>query len=199
MAIPGIIQSFDAAKQTATVQPAITENIKIGNRDAQAMNLPILSDVPVQFPRAGGYSVTFPVKSGDECLLVFADMCIDGWWQSGGVQNQMERRRHDLSDAIAIIGITSVPNAVTDYSTDAFQARSDDGSTYIEIKTPNIKIVATDVTIEASTVNIKAPLTTIDGNLVVTGEATISEIPFTPHKHSEVSKGGDKSGPPEKG
>ena len=134
VAIPAIIESFDAGKQTVSVQPAITENIQVGEEATKAMKLPILTDIPICFPRAGGYSITLPIKKGDECLLVFADMCIDGWWQSGGVQDQMETRRHDLSDAFAIIGTTSQPRKVADYSTENMQIRTDDCNIVIELE-----------------------------------------------------------------
>lgn len=134
VAIPAIIESFDAGKQTVSVQPAITENIQVGEETTKAMKLPILTDIPICFPRAGGYSITLPIKKGDECLLVFADMCIDGWWQSGGVQDQMETRRHDLSDAFAIIGTTSQPRKVSSYSTENMQIRTDDGKIVIELE-----------------------------------------------------------------
>lgn len=133
VAIPGIIESFDPETQTAMVQPAITENIRIGQEETKPTKLPILTDVPVHFPRAGGYSITLPVKKGDECLLIFADMCIDGWWQSGGVQDQVETRRHDLSDAFAIMGATSQPLKVESYDPDHLQFRTDDQNVVIEI------------------------------------------------------------------
>jgi len=143
VAMPGIIMSFDETEQTATVQPAITENIRLGQDEAKPTPLPLLTDVPVCFPRVGGYCLTFPVKEGDECLLVFSDMCIDGWWQSGGVQDQVETRRHDLSDAQAILGITSVPQAVTGYSTDSLMLRNEDRDSYFEIvdETKTINII----------------------------------------------------------
>ncbi|MBD5103806.1 MAG: hypothetical protein HDT47_02965 [Ruminococcaceae bacterium] len=133
VAIPGIVESFDAEKQTVSVQPSITENIQVGEAAVNATKLPILTDIPICFPRAGGYSITLPVKKGDECLLVFADMCIDGWWQSGGVQDQMETRRHDLSDAFAIIGTTSQPRKVAEYHPDNLHIRTDDSSIVIEL------------------------------------------------------------------
>lgn len=133
VAIPGIVESFDAARQTVSVQPALTENIQIGEEAAKATALPILTDIPIYFPRAGGYSITLPVKKGDECLLVFADMCIDGWWQSGGVQDQMETRRHDLSDAFALIGFTSQPRVVSGYSSENLQIRTDDRNIICEL------------------------------------------------------------------
>lgn len=133
VAIPGIVESFDAEKQTVSVQPAITENIQTGEAAVKATQLPILTDIPICFLRAGGYCITLPVKKGDECLLVFADMCIDGWWQSGGVQDQMETRRHDLSDAFAIIGTTSQPRKVTGYSSEKMQIRAENGNVVFEL------------------------------------------------------------------
>jgi hypothetical protein len=159
VAMPGIIQSFNPANQTATVQPAVTENIRLGQGEAKPTNLPLLTDVPAVFPRAGGYCLTFPVKAGDECLLVFSDMCIDGWWQSGGVQDQVETRRHDLSDAQAILGITSVPKAVKGYSDNSLMLRNDDKDSFFQIldggKTINITGAENINITGAGNVNVK--------------------------------------------
>lgn len=83
--------------------------------------LPALLDVPIVLPRAGDYILTLPVQAGDECLVIFADQCIDAWWQNGGVQNPMERRRHDLSDGFAILGTWSQPRRLAKFSTDTMQ------------------------------------------------------------------------------
>lgn len=110
-AVPGIIQSFDNIKCTAEVQPAITEIFYNYNGEKKNIKLPLLQDVPVIFPASGSAMLSFPVNKGDECLLIFADMCIDGWWQNGDIQNQAEQRRHDLSDAFAILSPFSQPKA----------------------------------------------------------------------------------------
>lgn len=156
MAMPGEIVDFDSEKQTATVQPALKERIH-----GEWEQLPQLPDVPVVFPRAGGYCLTFPVKEGDECLIIFSDMCIDSWWQSGGIQTQLEMRRHDLSDAIAVLGITSVPKAVKNYSTTSVQLRNEEQGSYFEITNEN------DINIKSSSaiyieskdsITMKAPI-----------------------------------------
>lgn len=110
VAAPGIIQSYNAATNTATVQLAIREKVNQMDGTTADTDLPLLLDCPVMMPRGGGFALTFPVAAGDECLVVFADACIDSWWQSGGVQNQAEKRRHDLSDGIVIPGLWSQPN-----------------------------------------------------------------------------------------
>ncbi len=147
VAIPGIIASFDPIEQVAQVQPAIRERVRDGQGNLSWVNLPLIVDVPVVFPRAGGFVLTMPVQPGDECLLVFGDMCMDAWWASGNVQNQAETRRHDLSDAFAIVGTWSQPRRLSGYSSDAAQLRTEDGSTYIELKTGSIDLHAASVTV----------------------------------------------------
>lgn len=147
VAIPGIVQSFDPKEQTVTVQPAIRERVQDGDGRQSHMNLPLLLDVPVVFPRAGGFALTMPIKPGDECLVVFADMCIDAWWSNGGIQNQIEKRRHDLSDAIAIMGVWSQPRIVPGYSLNSAQLRTEDGETCIDLKPGTIEIHSNEVAI----------------------------------------------------
>lgn len=137
-ALPGYVVSFNAEAMTAVVQPTIQGRVtqidtNTGAATTSFQNLPTLLDCPVQFPAGGGCSLTFPVKPGDECLVVFASRCIDGWWYLGGVQPPMEARMHDLSDGFVLLGFRSKPRALSSVSTTSAQLRSDDGSTYVEI------------------------------------------------------------------
>lgn len=121
VAIPAIVQAYYPETLTVDVQPAIKEWVSVGEGVSEASNLPLLVDCPVCFPQGGGFMITFPIKPGDECLIIFADMCINSWWQNGckgtngeiNPQTQEEIRRHDLSDGMAIFGMTSVPNVGT--------------------------------------------------------------------------------------
>lgn len=144
VSMPGIVQSFDPDTVTAVVQPAIKGYEPDSNGVSQSTTLPLLVDVPVVFPRGGGCTLTFPVKAGDECLVIFADRCIDFWWQNGGVQEPVDDRVHDLSDAVCIVGPQSQAQKISGISTSAAQLRSDDGSTFFELNpsTQKIKIVA---------------------------------------------------------
>lgn len=109
VAMPGIVRDWDEEQQTVTVQLAIREKVSSGGMSTE-VDIPLLVDVPVVMPSAGGYGLYFAPEPGDECLVVFADTCIDAWWQSGGVQSQADKRRHDLSDAFAIMGCWSQTN-----------------------------------------------------------------------------------------
>ena len=62
--------------------------------------------------------MTFPVAKGDECLVVFAEACIDAWYQTGMVGNAISVRRHDYSDAFAFVGFRSLKNKLVNVSDD---------------------------------------------------------------------------------
>lgn len=138
-AMPAIVQSVDFDAMTCEVQPAIQGTIEDENGNRQSVNLPLLVDVPICFPNAGGFILTFPMASGDEVLVVMASRCIDAWWQSGGIQRPMEARMHDLSDGFAIPGPRSQPRVIDSISSTEVQLRNSAGDTYLSI-TPGGKI-----------------------------------------------------------
>lgn len=173
-AIPGIVQSFDDVEGTVTVQPAIQERLIDDSGNVSMANLPLLLDVPVCFIGGGGYTMTFPIQKGDECLVIFGDQCIDSWWSNGGVQAPIEQRRHDLSDGFAIVGLRSQPRRLNNYSTTSTQIRSDDGSQYIELSPSGISI---------------------KGNVTIQGTLEVDGINMNTHTHIAPATGGTTSGP----
>lgn len=132
-ALPGYVISFDPSAVTAVIQLGIQTQLLKPDGSVEQVTPSLLQDVPVYFPRGGGCTMTFPVKEGDECLVIFACRSIDSWWQSGGVQAQSSSRSHSRSDAFAFIGPMSQANKISGISNDKVQLRSDDGSTYVEL------------------------------------------------------------------
>ena len=145
-ACPGIVQSWNATAQTVTVKLAIKEVLSIEGAETET-EIPLLVDVPVVMPRAGGYSLLFVPQAGDECLVVFSDMCIDAWWQSGGIQSQAERRRHDLSDGFAIMGCWSQVKKPS-FPTKGMRLQSDDGTSYVAIDENGVHFGNADIGVE---------------------------------------------------
>lgn len=190
VSLPGIVQSFDSVACTCTVQPAIAGQGVDEKGQIQSAPLPLLTDVPVIFPRGGGCTITFPVKAGDECLVIFSDRCIDFWWQNGGVQEPVDPRQHDLSDAFAIVGPQSQAQKISGISTTSVQVRTDDGSSFIEL-------------MQGGNVNITTPLLTVNGNVQVngtvtsTGDQVAKGISQTGHVHSGVQSGSSQTGGPQ--
>lgn len=198
VAVPGIVESFDASKQTATVIVACSGT----DSDGSEMRLPPLLDVPVSFPRGGGFAVTFPIVAGDEGLLVFSDRCIDGWFQTGSPGIPPDHRLHDLSDACFIPGIGSLGRAISELRTDAIVMRQLEGTGYVAIDS------AGNVDIDGTVLRVHCPVefmkpVTMDDTLqvaktaTISGDATISNISYSGHTHQEHGDGGGITGGPQ--
>lgn len=201
--MPGIVESFDAENQLATIQPAIRRIFITRDGDKEILvpsDLPILINVPVIFPRGGGFSLTFPVAKGDECLLVFCERSIDNWHETGKVKAPGAKRFHSLSDATAFVGISSLPNKVPNYDPSNVEIKKDDGSVSIKLKDnsdldiisegnvnatvtgdivatcENANITAnTNIDLTSPTINLNGN-TTIDGTLDVTGTTSAPTV-----------------------
>ena len=74
-ALPGIVESFDDSSGTASVRLALS-----------------------------GMPVPFEIHPGDACLVVFSDVDIDAWLQTGEASVPSSARRHSLSDGFAFVG-----------------------------------------------------------------------------------------------
>jgi hypothetical protein len=203
-ALPGVVAAVNLAAQTLSVQPTVQGSVASPNGAKQLVNLPLLVDIPIVWPRAGGFALTFPIAAGDEVLVVFASRCIDSWWQSGGVGAPAEARMHDLSDGFAILAPTSQPKKLTGVSSTNVQLRDESGTTYVEI-TPDGRarvVAATQIDVEAPTVNITGDLN-VTGEMNLVGQLTqsggtmsIGGIVFDTHKHTGVQPGSGTSGGP---
>ena len=107
-----VIVTEDSDGFTVRLQPAIKGKQIDPQGKETDVQMPVLPDVPVQFSAGGGFTITHPIKKGDEGIAVFSARCLDNWWQQGGVQTQARQRWHSLSDAMYIPGIRSKPRAL---------------------------------------------------------------------------------------
>jgi hypothetical protein len=179
---PAIIQDFNPDDGTCSAQPAIKSLVRDQQGNTSWVDLPLLIKVPVWFPMAGNFAVTFPLKQGDEVLVIFAARCIDQWWLNGGVQIQSYLRFHDLHDGFALPGIMSKPRVLKNISTTSMQLRNQDGSAYLELA-PN------------GVINLRAPGGfNIQGVTKSDSEGTFNNHSVGAHTHTDPQ--GGQSGPP---
>lgn len=156
-ALPAAIVSYDYTKQKASVQPLLNKVWM----DGTTQPMPILENVPVIFPRAGGASLTFPVVEGDTCLLIFIERSIDLWLAQGGQVNPDDPRKFDLSDGVALMGLfpysensqaTNNSDVLLTYNGSSIRIKQS-GAVVIEtantvaIGTPTVELIQTLITL----------------------------------------------------
>jgi hypothetical protein len=139
----GVIQSFDAAKQTATVTIAYKKTIFQANPQTGVyapvlINYPLLADCPVICLGGGSAALTFPIKQGDECLVLFNDRDIDNWFQAGQIGPNATPRAHSIADGFALVGIRSLNSVLTGY--DSTHATLRNGSMGVGVSNSLIKL-----------------------------------------------------------
>lgn len=113
-AIPGKVKSYDAAKQTAEVIIQVRAATPAEDGSTVAEEPPVIPNVPVQWPRGGGFALHFPLAAGDHVLLVFSEAAIGHWRASGQVADPGDLRRHSLAYPVAIPGIAPDAGVLTD-------------------------------------------------------------------------------------
>ena len=114
VSMPARILTYDESEQRATVQP-IVRRYYTNEEDARiAERLPAIEGVPVAFPGAGEYGITFPLSAGDTVLLVFGECSLDKWLAYGGSDvDPDDPRRNAISDAVAYAGLRPFSNPST--------------------------------------------------------------------------------------
>lgn len=104
--LPGKVILFDPITTTVTVQPTVKNpvfDVESGERDTPE-DPPVIPNVPVVYPRGGGYQVSFPLEPGDHVVLVFSELSTAQWRVSGDLSEPGDVRRHSLGYPFAIPG-----------------------------------------------------------------------------------------------
>lgn len=171
----GIIQKF--------YEENLTAEVLIANKKLLGLNLDgsqILQDYPPIYAKVCYCNPfqTFPLTQGMECILLFADIEIESWFINGGVNPLSYTRVHDKTDAIAIVGIRSLPNMIN-ILTDCLHLFY--GNSSLQLKN-------TETDINSNTINLSANTININGNLVINGK------PYTAHTHSNGNEGNPTGG-----
>jgi len=199
-ALPAKVLSFNG--HTVSCQVMINRV----NANGQEITIPPLVDVPAQFPHAGGFCITVPIKAGDEGLVIFSSRCIDGWYASGGQSKPLDNRINDLSDGFFIVGCNSVPNKIPDFYHDGASMQTDDGSTYIRLTERTIYIKG-NIEHEGNTdqignynqngsFNQSGGNTNSTGTIMAEDVKTNRGVDLNTHIHTDVQSGNSTTGAP---
>ena len=195
--IPGIIESFDPATQTASVVPAVGLKTYIDGK-VETLPLPKIINVPLVYPFAitKGFALTLPVCKDDPCLLFFSQRAIDNWHDTGGFvttePDGVSSRHHDLTDAFVMLAASPIPDVLGAWESNGIEIRNrphdsrvtvhDEnieivrGATSIVLTNDSITMVTSHVHVTASDMTIDVPTTTWTGDINLTGKLAASGL-----------------------
>lgn len=140
---PARVESYNASANTVTVTPMLYRQIPTDDGDYVAEALPQIPDVKVQFPRAGGFAITFPIQKGDFVLLVFCDMSLAAWRQNGQAGDPGDPERHGMSGAVAIPGVfPDKQNIASPSTSNMVMGRMDTPAAQVEITPTGVNLGA---------------------------------------------------------
>ena len=187
--MPAKIVVYDFKTRKATVQPALNQKYN----DGEVVELPVIHNVPVIHPAAGGASITLPVKKDDPVLLVFSERSLEEWLQNGNQNTPDDPRQNDLTDAVAHLGlqpfsvespVESADDLLIDY----------DGSQIVMHPAGVVDISADEINMDSTTVNVTAPTITLDAtNVNVSGKLTAANLEATSEMKSATAVVGGKN------
>ena len=138
--LPGVIDSFDPSTQRAKVLIGPAAESSTGEK----MPYPAVINVPVSFPRFGGYSLTMPVVRGDPVAVFFSERSMADWKDKGVVGAVPQVARFfALADAFAVPGCAPNGKTIPSFNASATELKSDDGSVKIRLTSGgNVSIIA---------------------------------------------------------
>lgn len=133
-AMPGKVVKYDPSIQKADIKPLIKRRIVHEDGSELLEELPVIPDVPVQFPRGGGFFLSFPLAIGDLVQLHFQERSIDNYLSGDGEDTDPDEfRMFDLSDAVAVPGFYPFRLPIKDISAANLVMGNDDGGIQIHL------------------------------------------------------------------
>lgn len=182
-ALPARVESYDAASQKISAKPLVRALTPTADGGELNESVPIINDVPVVFPRAGGFFISLPVQQGDHVLLIFNERSVDKFIAGEGDEvDPIDPRDHDLSDAVALVGFYPFSKSLAD-AISANLVLGKEAGTQVHIKDGEIDLGsenAADFVAQAQ--KVLTELSAIIGK-------------YNEHTHTKVTTGSDVSGP----
>lgn len=198
--LPGKVVSYNPATNTADVQISVKAPFfdLAGEREYDEM--PTLPNVPIIWPRGGGFVMTLPIGPGDFVWLMFAELSLAEWRATGQLSEPTDARRHSIGYPYAIPGAFPdvSPMAALDATARGSKAIfGNDGGVAIHIDGTTIKLnpLAFDA------VALATPTQAGLAACMAAANATLSNLAsaistFNSHTHSGVTAGAGVTGPP---
>ena len=169
--LPGVVVSYDGKR--AVVKPSLSKR----TADDNEIEPPNIISVPVVWPGSANGGLKSDLKPGDGVMLHFSQRSLEGWL-SGVSGAPDDPRIYDLSDAIAVPGLSPSLEGFKD------GVRLHWGGTSLELKEGSASLSVGSMSIEISDSEIR-----VNGKLIINGQE------YLQHTHKNVQSGSAVSGP----
>ena len=179
--LPARIKKYYPETQTADVT-VCAEKVVNNVDELQAIRTwETVLQVPVHTASGGGFALTFPIIPGDTCHLIFSQVGYDHWFVEDkdtagklfGIPQPHLRRSWSLDDGFCYVGLNPLPRVITQVSPTDVVLRNKDLTSEVTIRDDgsiNARKGTTNIEIQADgNIEINAPQTTINGNVVLNG------------------------------
>ena len=166
----GIVQEFFKDELTADILIANKKTLGLNKDGTQKVtDFPLIRAKVVY---CNPY-ITYPIKKGDECVMLFSDREIESWFINGDVNTEGYPRMHDKTDAVALFGLRSLPNMITlvDNCLNMFY-----GSSNLQIKNDSIDINTSKININNTSCVADKTYTISNGTQITTKNGIITSI-----------------------
>lgn len=141
---PARVLAYDVAAQTVDVEPQLMRELEDDEGALAYETLPVLYDVPVQWQRAGGFVLTFPITVGDFVEIQCAEQSTLAWRDSGQVSEPGLSQPHGLNGAIAKPGWYPDTLRLTGVSTRDVVLGTEDGEASVRVKPDGTVVLGAD-------------------------------------------------------
>lgn len=164
VSIPATVQTYYPSTQTVDAQPVVQRPVYDDEGVVSYESLPVVPNVPVAFPRGGGFAFSYPLAQGDTVLLVFSTYAF-GVWRSNNQTDQPpgDNRLNSMGYPVAIPGIAATSNALASATSDTMVMGLDNGNAQLALSSSlstlvngssNIQVKGSEINLNTSAVNL---------------------------------------------
>ncbi len=158
---PGKIHSYDAEKQVADIELVQNRPLTLADGTIIQEELPVIPNVQVCWPRAGGYSMHFPLAVGDHVIVVFTHASITAWRDTGQTGPVGDLRRHSLDGAFCIPGVAPDGDVIAPTDAPATGEAVLNGPAHFRVGAPSADWVAHATSTKAAIDALQAQITAL--------------------------------------
>lgn len=148
--VPAYVKSYDPVKNWIDAEIVVQQAYfnRLGDREYE--KFPLLPNVPVIWPRAGGKVLRMKLAVGDSVWLMFSQASLAEWRTTGQVSEPIDSRRHSIGYAYAVPG--AFPDTKPLNPVDAAHIEQDqavfgeDGGNHVRVGPTGVELAPAGVT-----------------------------------------------------